>query len=365
MGTYSKEAVIDALSRVLDPDFKKDLVSLNMIEGIEIDRNTIRFSLVLTTPACPFQSQMKEQCIASIHDNIDSDANVEVTVTSRVTAGKNRGMVQLPGVKNIIGVASGKGGVGKSTVAVNLAISLAKTGAKVGLLDADIYGPSVPLMLDLQDAIPETITEGDRTMILPVEKYGLKVLSIGFFVDPNKALVWRGPMASNALKQMLTDSAWDDIDYLVVDLPPGTGDIQLTLAQTVPVNGIVVVSTPQDVALADARKSIEMFKGTNLNIPVLGLVENMSWFSPAELPNNKYYIFGKEGCMRLSKETGLPFLGQIPLIMSIREGGDLGLPVSLHSDSAESSYFSALAANVAREIAIKNAKIEDIPQHKH
>ncbi|MDP4291473.1 MAG: Mrp/NBP35 family ATP-binding protein, partial [Bacteroidota bacterium] len=291
--SITKEQVINALSHVIDPDFKKDLVSLNMIEDIRIDEKKISFKLVLTTPACPLKNMLRDSCIEAIHEHVDSTAMVEVEFASKVTTRREAAPQIMPGVRNIIAVASGKGGVGKSTVAANLAISLAKLGARVGLIDADIYGPSVPLMFDVMDEKPEVFEVDGRTFIRPIEKYGVKILSIGFFVDPSKALVWRGPMASNALLQLFTDSDWGELDYVVIDMPPGTGDIHLTISQQVPVTGVAVVTTPQEVALADARKAISMFNTDKIKLPILGLIENMSYFTPAELPENKYYIFGK------------------------------------------------------------------------
>jgi len=360
---YSKEAVVDALSRVLDPDFKKDIVSMNMVEELEVSEGKISFSLVLTTPACPFKEKIKSDCIDAIHKHIDKSAVIDIKLSSRITRGGKRGKTEMPGIHNVVGIASGKGGVGKSTVAVNIALSLSKTGARVGLLDADIYGPSVPIMLGIEKEVPETIEINGVTKVKPVEAFGLKVISIGFFVDASKALVWRGPMASGALKQLLTDTVWGELDYLIVDLPPGTGDIQLTLAQTVSVNGIVIVSTPQKVATSDALKGIAMFKDTSLDIPVLGIIENMAWFTPAELPDTKYYIFGKDGCRKLSEETGVPLLGSIPLIQALRESADEGKPCITENDALIAAHFDHAASMIARELVIRSAGIKDITQH--
>jgi ATP-binding protein involved in chromosome partitioning len=274
----------------------------------------------------------------------------------------------LPKVKNIIAVVSGKGGVGKSTVAANLALALSQGGAKVGLMDADIYGPSVPIMFGVRgerpmmmefegDASSAKASEAKKGMIVPIEKYGIKLMSIGFLVDEKNAVVWRGPMASSAIRQFVTDVYWDELDYLVVDMPPGTGDIHLTLVQTVPVTGVVIVTTPQDVALADAKKGIAMFGQAQVNVPIIGLVENMSYFTPAELPENKYYIFGKEGGRRLAEEYDLPFLGQIPIVQSIREGGDLGIPIMVSDDTITKKAFEEFAAMTIRNIAMQNAKM--------
>ncbi len=355
----NKEQIINALKFVQDPDLHKDLISLGMIEDIEIDGNKVNLKLVLTTPACPMKDKMKNDCIKAIQGRVDPYAEVNVELISRTTSRRGPDSTMLKGVKNIVAVVSGKGGVGKSTVAVNLAVSLSKLGAKVGLLDADIYGPSVPLMFDLINAHPSAREEDGRTILEPIEKYGIKLLSIGFFVDPNKALVWRGPMASNYLTQMLTGGDWGELDYLVIDMPPGTGDIHLTLVQTVPVTGAAIVTTPQEVALADARKAYNMFTTDSVKVPVLGIVENMAWFTPAELPENKYYIFGKEGGKRFAEEIGVPLLGQIPLVQSICESGDSGTPISLLDEKSPVSLaFRMLAESVAQQIAIRNATID-------
>lgn len=344
-----------ALSHVDDPDLKQSLTQLGMIQNIVTDDNTVAFDLVLTTPACPMKQKMKDDCIEAIHNYIDPAIDVTVNFKAKVLPAINKNDM-FPGVKNIIVVASGKGGVGKSTVAVNLAIALANSGAKVGLVDADCYGPSIPIMFDLkrEDIMGEE--HNGKMYMLPIEKYGIKLMSIGFMVDPNKALVWRGPMASNAVKQMLTDTYWGEIDYLVVDMPPGTGDIQLTIAQVLPVSGAVIVSTPQQVALADVVRGVEMFLNNDIKIPVLGFVENMAYFTPAELPNNKYYIFGKQGCRALADEMNIPLLGEIPLVQSIAENGDKGTPTALDSQSPEGKAFTELAQNVAKELSIINAK---------
>ena len=352
--SITKEQIISALRHVNDPDFKKDLVTLNMIEDILIDGKKVFFKMVLTTPACPMKNMMRDSCVEAIHQYVDPLAEVEIEFSSNVTTRRARTAQIMPGVKNIIAVASGKGGVGKSTVAANLAISLARLGASVGLIDADIYGPSVPLMFDVMDEKPEAFEQDGRTMIRPLEKYGVKLLSIGFFVDPSKALVWRGPMASNALLQLFTDSDWGELDYVVIDMPPGTGDIHLTISQQVPVTGVAIVTTPQEVALADARKAISMFNTDKIKLPILGLIENMSYFTPAELPDNKYYIFGKEGGKRLAEQNSIPFLGQIPIVQSICESGDKGSPIALDEKSPVAKAFLALAQNIARQIALSN-----------
>lgn len=348
--------VLAALSNVIDPDLKKDLVSLGMIQDLEIKGTHVSFSLVLTTPACPLKESLKKACIRAIHDMVDAQATVEVNVTSKVTSHRETQEPLLPGVKNIIAVASGKGGVGKSTIAANLAVSLAATGARTGLIDADIYGPSVPLMFDIHEPRLEPVEENGKTKVAPIHKYGVDLLSIGFFVDPSSALIWRGPMASGALKQLLTDAAWGELDYMIIDLPPGTGDIHLSLVQSVPLTGVVIVTTPQEVALADARKAVNMFSNEKIKVPILGIVENMSWFTPAELPDNKYYLFGKDGGKRLSKELDLPLLAQIPLIQGVRESGDNGKPGVLDNNSPAQPFFQTLAEQTARQVSIVNAR---------
>ena len=344
-----------ALGHVNDPDLGRSLTELGMIENIKVDGKKVSFDLVLTTPACPMKKKMSDDCIAAIHELVDREAEVDINLTSKPQPDPKEEFKEIfSKIQNIIAVASGKGGVGKSTVAANLAVSLAKTGAKVALVDADIYGPSVPIMFDIKGEEVYGHRVGDKTYMLPIEKYGIKLMSVGFFVDPTKALAWRGPMASGALKQLLTETWWDEIDYLVVDMPPGTGDIQLTLAQTLPVTGAIIVSTPQQVALADVVRGVELFRNEALNIPVLGFVENMAYFTPAELPQNKYYIFGKGGCRKLAEEMGIPLLGEIPLVQSIAESGDNGKPVALFSPdnthSPERDAFDALARNTINEI---------------
>lgn len=356
--SMTTEKILAALSNVEEPDLGKDLVTLNMIKDIVIDGNNVSFTLVLTTPACPMKDMMQTACINAIRLLVNKDAVVKVNFTSNTTSKRTDNKALLPGVKNIIAVVSGKGGVGKSTVAANLALALSQGGAKVGLMDADIYGPSVPIMFGVRGERPLMIDAGrEKPMIAPLERFGLKLISIGFLVDEKNAVVWRGPMASSAIRQFVTDVYWDELDYLVVDMPPGTGDIHLTLMQTVPVTGAVIVTTPQDVALADAKKGIAMFGQAQLNVPVIGLVENMSYFTPAELPENKYYIFGKDGGKRLADEYDIPFLGQIPLVQSIREGGDSGVPVMMSDDVVSKKAFQNFAAHVVRSVAMRNANM--------
>ncbi len=351
----TKEAVIAALSQVEEPDLGKDLVTLNMVEDIEIDGKNVSFTVILTTPACPLKELIEKACINAVRLLVDKEAIVKVRLTAKVNSNRKDNKSILPGVNNIIMVASGKGGVGKSTVAVNLAIGLAQEGAAVGLLDADIHGPSVPIMLGLRDERPKMTEVNGKGMIVPMERYGVKAMSIGLLVDEKQAIIWRGPMASSALKQFISDVQWGDLDYLIIDLPPGTGDVHLTMVQTVPVTGAVIVSTPQQVAAADARKAIMMFKQPQINVPILGIVENMAYFTPSELPDNKYYIFGQGGARKMAEQFDLPFLGEIPLVQSIREGGDKGIPAVVDDEPVAKNAFINLAKKVAQNIAIRNS----------
>lgn len=360
----TQEDVLKALSTVQEPDLGKDLVTLNMVRDIAINGNAVSFTVVLTTPACPLKDLIKRNCIDAINKHVAEDVVVTVNFTSSTTTIRADKSNVLPGVKNIIAVVSGKGGVGKSTVAANLALALSEGGATVGLMDADIYGPSVPIMFGVRGERPMMTSVGDKAMIVPLERYGIKLLSIGLLVDEKNAVVWRGPMVSSAVRQFITDVQWGELDYLIIDMPPGTGDIHLTLMQTAPVTGIVVVTTPQDVALADAKKGIAMFSQAQMNVPIIGLVENMSYFTPAELPNHKYYIFGKEGGKRLADEYDLPFLGQIPLVQSIREGGDIGVPIMVSDDAVTKEAFAEFAGTVARSVSMRNAhmRVEEVAE---
>ena len=353
----TNEGILKALSNVQEPDLGKDLVTLNMVKDINIQDKNVSFSVVLTTPACPMKDLIKNACINAIHILVDKEASVTVNFISNTTSLRKDNKNVLSGVKNIIAVVSGKGGVGKSTVAANLALAIAEGGAKVGLMDADIYGPSVHIMFGVRGERPAMRDVNGKGMIVPLERYGIKLMSIGLMVDEKQAVVWRGPMVSSAIRQFVTDVDWGDLDYLVIDMPPGTGDIHLTIVQTVPVTGVIVVTTPQLVALADAKKGISMFNQAGLKVPVIGLVENMSYFTPAELPNNKYYIFGKEGGKNLAEEFDIPFLGEIPLIQSIREGGDIGIPVMISDDEFSKKAFIEFSENAIRGIAMRNAEL--------
>ncbi|MCQ2210566.1 MAG: Mrp/NBP35 family ATP-binding protein [Paludibacteraceae bacterium] len=358
---FYPQLILDALKHVRYPGTGEDIVSAGMVDdNIRIEGNKISFSLLFEKPNDPFAKSLvkaSEQAILTYAgEEAEIKGNIDIKYRTQIPQQPAK---LLPEVKNIIAVSSGKGGVGKSTVASNLAVALAKLGYKVGLLDADIFGPSVPKMFGLEDARPYLEPVGDRELIRPEEKYGVKMLSIGFFVDPNSAVLWRGGMASNALKQLISDANWGDLDYFVVDLPPGTSDIHLTMVQTVAITGAIVVSTPQEVALADARKGISMFQGEKVNVPILGLVENMAWFTPAELPNNKYYLFGKEGCKKLAEELHVPLLGQIPIVQSICEGGDNGMPVACDENSITGQAFAELAKNVVERVAERNATLPE------
>jgi len=351
--SYTQKQVTDALRLVNFPGSDKDIMALDMVRNIKIEGKKIGFDLVFQKSDDPNIITLKKLCVSTILKFVDKEAEIKGNIKVKAVHVVDEPGV-LPNVKNIIAVASGKGGVGKSTVASNLAVALANAGAKVGLIDADIYGPSVPKMFGSESARPNLIKVGDKDMIEPHEKFGVKMLSIGFFVDPAQATVWRGPMASNALKQMIEEGNWGELDFVLIDLPPGTSDIHLTLVQTVPVTGAIVVSTPQDVALADAVKGINMFEGAGVNVPVLGLIENMAWFTPAELPENKYYIFGKDGCKNLAEEKGLDLLGQIPIVQSIREGGDNGIPAAVNVDSVTGMAFADLASKLMEVVDKRN-----------
>ena len=353
----TEEAILKALSNVQEPDLGKDLVTLNMVKDVQISGNDVSFTIVLTTPACPMKDMMRTASENAVKLLVNKEANVQVNFTANTTSTRKENLQILSGVKNIIAVVSGKGGVGKSTVSANIALALAEGGASVGLMDADIYGPSVPIMFGVRGARPLMKDIDGKGYIVPLEKYGIKLMSIGLLVDEKNAVVWRGPMASSAIKQFVTEVDWGPLDYLIIDMPPGTGDIHLTLMQTVPVTGVVIVTTPQAVALADAKKGIAMFGQAQINVPIIGLAENMAYFTPTELPDNKYYLFGKEGGKKLAEEYDLAFLGQIPLVQSIREGGDEGVPAMVGTDEISKQAFRNITAQAVRNIAIRNAGV--------
>ena len=348
---------MDALATVRYPGNGKNLVEAEMVaDNLRIDGMKVSFSLIFEKSTDPFMKSMLKAAETAIHTYVSPDVEVTISTESRQAARPEPGKM-LPQVKNVIAVSSGKGGVGKSTVAANLAIALSKLGYKVGLLDADIFGPSVPKMFQVEDERPYAENIGGRDLIVPVEKYGIKLLSIGFFVNPDTATLWRGGMASNALKQLVGDANWGELDYFILDTPPGTSDIHLTLLQTLAITGAVIVSTPQQVALADARKGIDMYMNDKVNVPILGLVENMAWFTPAELPENRYYIFGKEGTKQLAEEMNVPLLGQIPLVQGICESGDKGTPVALDEQTITGRAFLQLAAAVVRQVDKRNIEM--------
>ncbi|MBR9921697.1 MAG: Mrp/NBP35 family ATP-binding protein [Bacteroidetes bacterium] len=348
-----KKKILDALASVTDPNTGKDIMSMHMVEALKVEGNTVSFNLVLPNLKNEHKQAMNFACMGAIQ-KIYPEADVHVHMLSNNPEAASEKDTRLNQVKNIICVASGKGGVGKSTVAVNLALGLKELGARVGLIDADVYGPSIPTMLGLQGKRPVVREVYGKPKITPLMAYGLPVMSMGFIVDPEQAVVLRGPRLGGIIQQFFNEVLWEPMDYLIVDLPPGTGDVQLSLVQTVPVTGAVMVTTPQDVALADALKAMNMFKLPSVNVPILGVVENMSWFTPAELPNNKYYLFGKEGGKKLVKESNSMLLGQIPIVQSIRESGDAGKPAVLQEDSPSREAFLKVAKNVMRQTAIRN-----------
>ncbi len=356
MSSITRDDVLKALSAVQDPDLHKDLVTLNMVKDIIINGNNISVTIELTTPSCPLTDKIKIDSYNALKASFPQAEKIDVKMGAKVLAHKNETKdSMLPGVKNTIAIASGKGGVGKSTVAVNLAIALAMDGAKVGLLDADVYGPSIPLMLGVKEQ-PEVIQQGGAQKLVPIENFKIKLMSIGFLVDDSTPVIWRGAMASGAIKQFMSDVAWGDLDYLIYDLPPGTGDIQLTLAQTIPLTGAVIVTTPQEVSLIDARKGLKMFE--RVNVPTLGLIENMSYFIAPDT-GKRYDIFGKGGGEKLAGELKVPFLGGIPINTKIREGGDSGKPfVFEYPDAEESKIIRGIARNLAAQVSIKNANLK-------
>ncbi len=348
MSELSKDKILHALSHVEDPDLKKDLVTLGMIEKLEFGPEEISFDLVLTTPACPMKDMLVQACKNAIRVMVDPNIPVRIYATSRVQQ-QEENEHYLKGVKHIIAVGSGKGGVGKSTVAASLALNLASMGAKVGLLDADIYGPSVPTLFGVHEA-PEMREVEGKNLMVPLERQGIKLLSIGFLTAPGQAVVWRGPMVSSALKQLLQDVDWGDLDYLIVDLPPGTGDVQISLAQSAPLSGVVIVTTPQEMALADARRAIDMFQLPGIAKPILGIVENMSYFTPDDAPDKRYYLFGQGGGKQLAEAHQVPLLAEIPMNPEVMRQADTGL---LHADDATQSAYRVAAQELARALSIQ------------
>ncbi len=353
----SESQVLEVLRKVIHPATGKDIISMHLVNGLYTGDNSVNFSLEFPTFNDPLKSSIKKACTKMLQDAFGNDLGVDIEVKSPEPKAAGEPRKFLSETRNIIAIASGKGGVGKSTVAVNLAVAFAKAGARVGLIDADIYGPSVPKMLHAEFVNPFINKINGKDTIIPVERYGIKSLSMGYFVNPDEATIWRGPMASSAFQQLLGDADWGELDYMFVDLPPGTSDIHLTLVQSVPVTGAVIVSTPQDVALADVVKGINMFRNPSVNVPVLGLIENMAWFTPEELPENKYYIFGKDGCSKLASQFGIALLGQIPLIQGIRESSDSGEPAVLKKGAAGEA-FKNIADNLTLQLIKRNANFE-------
>ena len=353
----TEESIYNALRTVQEPDLKKDLVTLGMVQNIKTGVGQINFTVVLTTPACPLKERIRKECTDAIHQLIHQDILVEIDFTSNVTTSRSNTPL-LPNVKNIIAIASGKGGVGKSTVTANLAVALHKSGAKVGIIDADIFGPSMPTMFGMEGTQPFIEVVDGKNYIVPVQQYGVKIISIGFLTPPGQAVVWRGPMASTALKQFITDVSWGELDYLLVDLPPGTSDIHITLVDALPVTGAVVVTTPQKVAVIDAIKAVAMFRQARIKVPVLGIVENMAYFTPALHPEEKYFLFGKDGGKNLAESMEIPLLGQVPVVQDIMEAGDEGRPAVIGGNEIISAAFKNLSEEVARQVAIRNATID-------
>jgi ATP-binding protein involved in chromosome partitioning len=358
--TYSKKDITKALETITAPGEGKSLVESGAVKNIVTFEKEIIVDVTISNPTLQAKKKVEVEIMKAIHEHVDQKADVKVNVTAvapPVTPLKSE-KPKVPGIQNIIAIASGKGGVGKSTITANMAVSLQKMGFKVGILDADVYGPSIHLMFDVANARPLSVEIDGRSKMQPVESYGVKILSLGFFTDANQAVIWRGAMASKALNQMIFDAHWGELDFLLIDLPPGTGDIHLSIVQAVPVTGAVIVSTPQNIALADAKKGVAMFQQENINVPVLGIVENMSFFTPAELPENKYYIFGKDGAKNLAEDIETAFLGEVPLVQSIREAGDVGHPIALQDNTPLENAFSTITKNTLSQLVKRN---KDLP----
>lgn len=356
----NRENVLEVLGAITEPDLKKDIVSANLVEDIQIGDKSLHVHVYVSNPAMHARKRMEEALVFNLKRAFGQDLEVQATVKGMPAESKAAHRKILPEVKHVIAIASGKGGVGKSTVTANLAGGLAKAGYRVGIVDADIYGPSMPTMFDVVDQRPTMIDVDGQPMMNPVVSYGIKILSIGFFTEQDNAVVWRGPMAAKAMTQLFTDAYWGKLDYLLIDLPPGTGDIHLSLVQTVPLDGAVIVSTPQEVALADARKGINMFKMDTINVPVIGLIENMAWFTPEELPDNKYYIFGRDGALNLAHGMGVPFLGHIPLVQGVREAGDAGRPAVFQENTPTAKAFEEIVATFVEQVELLKAKTQHV-----
>lgn len=354
-----KQDVKRALKTISAPGEGENMIDSGAVKNIIVFGDEVVVDITISNPTLQAKKRTEVDIMKVIHEHVYPKAKVNVNVKVDAPAKPNNEIKgnPIPGIQNIVAVASGKGGVGKSTVTANLAVTLAKMGFKVGILDADIYGPSIPIMFDVVNERPMAINIDGKSKMKPVENYGVKVLSIGFFTKPDQAVVWRGPMASKALNQMIFDAAWGELDFLLIDLPPGTGDIHLSIMQSLPITGAVIVSTPQNVALADAKKGVAMFQQDSINVPVLGIIENMAYFTPEELPENKYYIFGKEGAKNLAEDLNVPFLGDIPLVQSIREAGDVGHPAALQVESPIEAAFDELTKNVVQEVVTRNTAL--------
>ncbi|MCK0188815.1 Mrp/NBP35 family ATP-binding protein [Arenibacter sp. F20364] len=356
-----KKDILKALENITVPGEGQNMVESGAVKNIMVFGDEVVVDITISNPSLQARKKTEVEILKVIHDKVYNKAKITVNVKVDAPAAKPKANEikgkPIPGIKNIIAVASGKGGVGKSTVTANLAVTLAKMGFKVGLLDADIYGPSMPIMFDVAQEKPLAVNIEGKSKMKPIENYGVKLLSIGFFTQPNQAVIWRGPMAAKALNQMIFDAHWGELDFMLLDLPPGTGDIHLSIMQSLPITGAVVVSTPQEVALADARKGVAMFQQDSINVPVLGIVENMAYFTPEELPNNKYYIFGQEGAKHLSEDLNVPFLGEVPLVQSIREAGDVGRPAALQTATAIETAFEEITRNVVQEVVDRNKSL--------
>lgn len=359
--SISKQDVLAALETITAPGEGKNMVESGAIQNVVTFADEVVVDLKLATPALHIKKRAEADVIKTIHEKVDANAKVQVNIKIEAPQKpQNPNLIKgkpIPGITNIIAVASGKGGVGKSTVAANIAVSLSKMGFKVGILDADIYGPSIPIMFDVEMEKPLSVNVQGKSKMKPIDSYGVKILSIGFFTQPGQAVIWRGPMAAKALNQLIFDADWGELDFMLIDLPPGTGDIHLSIMQSLPITGAVVVSTPQNVALADARRGVGMFRQENIDVPVLGIVENMSYFTPAELPDNKYYIFGKEGAKNLAEDLQVPFLGKVPLIQSIRESGDVGRPAALQTATQTEEAFENITRNVVEQTVRRNENL--------
>ncbi len=357
----NKQDILKALETITVVGEGKNMVESGAVTNVITFGDEVIVDITITNPSLQAKKRTEVDILKTIHDLVYEKAKITVNLKVDAPATPKANIIKgspIPGIQNIVAVASGKGGVGKSTVTSNLAVTLSKMGFKVGVLDADIYGPSIPIMFDVENERPLAVTIDGKSKMKPVENYGVKVLSIGFFTQPDQAVVWRGPMAAKALNQMIFDAHWGELDFMLIDLPPGTGDIHLSIMQSLPITGAVVVSTPQNVALADAKKGVAMFQQESIDVPVLGIIENMAYFTPAELPNNKYYIFGKEGAKNLAADLDIPFLGELPLVQSIREAGDVGRPAALQNDTPLEKAFETITQNVVQEVVRRN---EDLP----